>query len=139
MIKRKGQAGVSLVELLLVVAAVGFLVMLIANLPSSVSSINKSRHLSIAKDISNRKMESLRKEGFSALSNQAKGESSFTDPDLNSLPAGAAVYDLESCPPLICGANEQALQVKVRVNWNELGDNKFVELLTLVGEGGVGQ
>ncbi|MFH0937172.1 MAG: hypothetical protein V1808_02680 [Candidatus Daviesbacteria bacterium] len=136
------ERGVSLIELLLVIAAVVFLVMLIGSLPSSVSSINKSRHSSLARDIASKKIDSLRKQGFSFLDLTTSLEGDpFSDPSLTSLPQGSAVYQVLDCPDTICTSSpkEQAKEVKVKVSWNESGDNKKVELTTIVASGGITQ
>lgn len=132
------QRGVSLIELILVVMAVAFLTLLLANLPSSVSSINKSRHTSLAKNIAGKKIESFRGQTFSTLLNETN---SFTDPSLNKLPDGTAFYEVSPCPEDVCSIEltEKIKQLKVTVEWNESGDSKKVELITLIGEGGLGQ
>lgn len=130
------QKGVSLVELVLVTAAVVVLALLIGNLPSSVASINKSRHLSIAREVASKQIESLRKQTYQNLSN---GTISFTDAKLSSLSQAAASYEINDCPISLCALSEEAKQVKVRVSWNELGDNKEVELTTIISQGGIGQ
>lgn len=135
---KKFQAGVSMVELVIVTGAVIFLGLLVMSLPSSISSINRSRHTSIAKDISNRQIEQLRKQPFEDL---AKGASPFTDLSLSSLNQGTATYEVSDCPFTVCTEEQSTKikQVKVTVSWNESGDSKKIEMVTLVGEGGIGQ
>lgn len=137
--RKPKERGVALVELVLAVMTIGFVVMLIANLPSAVSSINRSRRISVAKEITNRKLDSLRKQGYTTLKTLAQGTNIFTDTALSSLPSPTAVYELSDCPVEVCSNGEQVLQVKARVDWNELGYSKTVELTTLVGQGGIGQ
>lgn len=132
----KKERGVSLVELVLVVAAVGFLALLVNNLPSSISSINKSRHASLARDIAGKQVEYLRRQTYTNLS---LGTESFYDSGLSNLPGALATYEIEGCSPEVCPNQEEAKEVKVKVSWNESGDNKFVELITIIGEGGLGQ
>jgi len=124
------------VELVLVVAAVGFLALLVNNLPSSISSINKSRHISLARDVAGKQMEFLRRQSFENLSN---GTETFSAPELNTLNGANALYEINDCPPEICTEGEEAREVKVRITWNESGDNKSVELMTIIGKGGLGQ
>ena len=131
----KKEKGVSLVELVLVVAAVGFLALLVSNLPSSISSINKSRHASLARDIAGKQMDYLRRQTYANLS---EGTESFFDSSLNNLPGALATYEIEECPLEVCLDQESAKEVKVKVIWNESGDSKSVELVTIVGEGGIG-
>lgn len=134
--KSTKQSGVSLIELILVVAAVAFLVLLLANLPSAIASINKSRHASIARNIVNKQIDYLRKQTYTNL---ADGTSSFSDTALSSLPGAVGTYKIEDCPSAICVASEEIKQVTVTVLWNEMGDDKFIEVVTLVGEEGLGQ
>lgn len=129
-------SGVSLVELVLVVAAVGFLALLVNNLPSSISSINKSRHASLARDVASKQIDYLRRQTYENLS---LGTVAFSDSGLGNLPESSAVYEVEDCPVEVCTDLEDAKEVKVKVSWNESGDSKFVELVTIIGEGGVGQ
>ena len=131
------EKGFSLVELVLVSAVVIFLATLILNLPSAISSINKSRHRSIAKDITARQIDYLRKQLYAV--GMANGTSAFADPSLISLPFSSAQYSIEDCPAQTCGSGNEAKMVKVTVSWNESGDAKSVELTTIMAEGGIGQ
>lgn len=133
---KMNEKGASFVELILVVAAVGFLALLINSIPSAISSISRSRHTSIAREIASKEMDYLRKQTYANLPN---GENSFSDTALTSLPLSSASYVIESCSSEICQNEENAKQVKVKVSWSESGDNKSVELATIVGEGGIGQ
>lgn len=128
--------GFSLVEILLVVAALSFLALLIGTLPSSVSSINKSQHTGIARDVATKQMEYLRKQTYSNLSN---GTVPFASSDLSLLTGAAAIYIIADCDAITCSRGEKAKKVTVKVSWKEVGDNKQIELTTLIGEGGIGQ
>lgn len=130
------ELGVSLIELVLVLATVAFLALLVNSLPSAISSVNRSRHASLARDIASKEVDYLRKKTYGNLSN---GTGSFSDSSLSSLPSPSAVYDVEDCPLDLCPNQEKAKKVDVKVSWRESGDNKSVELTTLVGEGGIGQ
>jgi Tfp pilus assembly protein PilE len=130
------QSGVTLIELILVVLTIAFLALLINNLPSSISSINKSRHASIARDIVTQKLDSLRKLTYTNLSN---GTNDFTDPNLTNLPNSTAIYIVEDCPASICTSSEASKKVTVEVSWKESGDIKKIQLVTLVSDGGIGQ
>jgi len=134
--KSTKQAGISLIELILVVAAVAFLVLLLANLPSAIASINKSRHASTARSIVNKQTDYLRKQTYTNLAN---GTNSFSDTALSSLRSAAGTYKIEDCPPAVCTASEEIKQITVTVSWNEMGDNKSIEVVTLVGKEGLGQ
>lgn len=135
-LQTKGQKGVSLVELLLVVAAVAFLALLINNLPSALASINRSRHASLAREIAVKQVDYLRKQPYINL---ADGSSPFSDTGLSSLPQSAATFVIEPCPETVCPGQEEAKQITVEVSWKESTDDKKVQLVTLIGEGGLGQ
>ncbi|MCL4367048.1 hypothetical protein M1563_02675 [Patescibacteria group bacterium] len=130
------EQGVSVIELVLVTVIIAALALLVANLPSSVSSINRSRHSSIAKDIATRELEYLRKLSYDSLSN---GTNNFTDPDLTSLPKSTASYTVNDCQEPACINGEKAKIVTVSVAWNESGDDKTVDLSTIVSQGGLAQ
>lgn len=132
------EKGSTLVEVVLVVLVVGFLALLITNIPSSMASINKSRHSSQAKDIANRQIDNLRKTGYEGL-NLTEEAVAFSDTDLINLPSANATYKVESCPETVCLSSENAKKVTVRIDWDEVGDEKSVELVTIVSEGGIGQ
>lgn len=134
--RSKNQRGVSLVELILVIAAVAFLILLLANLPSAISSITKSQHASLARNIVNKQTDYLRKQTYANLAN---GTNFFSDSALSSLPHPTASYKVEDCPPAVCSNSENLKQITVTVLWTENGDNKSIEVVTLVGEGGLGQ
>lgn len=130
------QLGISMVEIVLVIATIVFLALTITSLPSAISSINKSRHASIAREITSREVEYLRKQTYANLPN---GTSNFADPNLSNLPNYAATYEIIDCPVQICSSSEKIKKVTVKVSWNELTDRKDVTLVTMIGEGGVGQ
>lgn len=138
MFHQQNQKGVSLMELVLVIAAVGFLVLLIANLPSSISSINKSRHMSLARDITSKEIDSLRKQTYNGLTITTEPVT-FSDSSLMDLPTPTATYEISDCPADICPNAEKIKKIKVKVTWKEQGDNKVVELTTLIAEGGLSQ
>lgn len=133
---KTNEKGLSMIELVLVLLVVSFLVLLISNLPSSVNSINKSRHASLAKDIANKELDYLRRQTYTNLAN---GTDTFTDTSLNGLPGHDATYTIEDCPATVCTSSEAVKKVNVSISWDESGQTKKVELTTLVAEGGVGQ
>jgi hypothetical protein len=132
----KNQKGISLVEVVVVLATIGFLVLIIANVPSSLVSINKSRQTALAEEIASRKIESLRNTGFVDL---AQGVSEFSDPDLFSLPSAQAEFEVTECPLEICSMGEDAKILQVRVFWGDFGNEHKVSLETLISEGGIAQ
>lgn len=131
--------GISLVEVVLVCAAVIFLGLLIVGLASPIASINKSRHTSLAKEIASSQIENLRKQTYEVLKGMESEEMVFSDSRLSALPSSAASYKVEDCPLEICPSEEKIKKVMVKVSWSESGETKKVELTTLVGEGGIGQ
>lgn len=128
------QGGISLIELLLVVVSVGFLALLIANLPSSMSAINQSRHASLAREIASKEIDYLRRQTYTNLANSS---SNFTDSSLTALPNPLATYEVTDCPLSICTHNERAKQVRVKVSWVESGVNKNVQLTSIIAESGL--
>lgn len=130
------EKGISLIEIILVAGVVIALTLLLTSLPSSMSSINKSRQTSLAKEIALKELERLRNQNYENL---VEGSNSFIDADLNKLPSALGIYEIIPCSPLICTLDEDMKEIKVVVSWNESGDNKNVELSTLVLNGGLGQ
>lgn len=136
---KRHEHGVSLIELVLVVATVIFLALLINNFPSSIASINKSKHSSIARDIVGKQLDALRRQKYADLNNTLEGGVSFTDSGLYALPSSSAVYEINDCPVSVCSNNENIKEVKVRVKWKENSQDETVELSTLIAEGGITQ
>lgn len=134
--REKYEKGISLVELILVVVALGVLALLVAALPSSIQSIRNSGNTSQAREVASKQLDYLRKQTYANLSN---GMNSFTDEDLLKLPSPTATYDIEDCPLEICTSGEIAKIIKVNVTWIESGNEKKLELQTLVSEGGLAQ
>lgn len=132
----KRQKGVSLIELVLVAAAVGFLALLVANLPPSVAAITRSQHMSVAHDIVSKEIEYLRKQTYANLSNTVNP---FTDPALAGLPQSAASYEVGDCPSNICANQEKAKMITVTVSWKEPAGQKNIRLVTIISQGGLGQ
>lgn len=128
--------GFSLIELLLVTASVGFLVLLLGNLPNSISLIGQSRKESLAREIAVKKIEDWRTIQYINLAN---GQSSINDQRMRLLPEGNGVSFIEDCDPLVCTQGERAKQVTVTVRWQELGKAKEVKIKTLIAEGGLNQ
>lgn len=128
--------GISLVELLLVIVMVGFLVLVIGNLPNSLTLIGKAGHQSLAREIASKKIEDIRAMQYINLSN---GENSLTDYRLSELPDGAGTYLIEDCDSLVCTNGEQTKKVIVTVSWKEGSKVTQIKLETLISEGGIGQ
>lgn len=129
-----GKKGMSLIELLLVVLIVGFLVLLIGNLPSSLGLIGISKHKAIALEIISRQIESSRSSGYEILT---IGTTNIIDSRLSNLPSGSGQKIVEGCLPPICQNSEPIKKVTVRVTWVDSSKNQSVEAVTFIGEGGL--
>lgn len=129
----KLQKGVSLVEVLLVIVIIGFITLLIFNLPSSIGLIGTSRYSSLAKDIAAKEIEDLRAIGYDNLS--SNGSSVVSDPRLANLPQGQATLITSDCG--VCTNNESTKQIKVTISWQEKSQIKNIELTTLISQGGL--
>lgn len=129
-----GQSGFTLVEVALALMIVIFVVMMIVNLPPSLSLIGKSKQEGLAKDIASAKLESLRSQGFDNLAN---GTSPLTDTRLSSLPGGSGEVVIEDCPETVCTNSETAKKVKTKVEWKHTSGTKEVELTTIISKGGL--
>lgn len=130
------QIGLSLVELLVVIASVGIMVLLIANIPSSINLVNKSRHQSIAREIASKVIEDTRVVTYANLAN---GQSAINDARLFTLPSGSGTKDIEDCPAEICTNNEDTKQLTVTINWKEVGKELNYVVKTFISSGGLGQ
>lgn len=129
------QHGISLVEILLVVATIAILAALIANLPPSIGLIGQARHQSLANQIANKQIEDVRAITYENL---ADGQTDITDSRINLLPSGSGIILVEDCDPVnICSNNENMKQVTVTINWQESGKQKSVEIITMIGSGGL--
>ena len=130
------QKGVSLVELLLVVVAIGFLGLLIANIPSSVTLIAKSKHQSLAREIASKQIEDKRAIQYINL---IDGEEEITDIRLASLPGASGQAIISNCSSTICGNGEATKKVEAIISWKESGKDQSIKLETLISEGGLNQ
>lgn len=128
--------GVTLLEVLVVTAAIGFMVLIIASIPASVYLINQSRNASLARDIVSQKIDALRKQGYGNLAN---GKTPFIDPTMTNLAKPSAYYQIEDCPSSICSIGMKVKQLIVHIDWQERDSAKSAEVITLVSEGGIGQ
>lgn len=131
------ESGASLIELMLVIMGIFFLAMIIVNIPPSLSSITGSKYSSQATEIANRQVNYLRKNIYTK--NLPDGTNTLSDYQLNSLPSSSASYEVAPCPSEVCQPEEKAKKVIVKVNWKESGEEKSVELVTLVAVGGLAQ
>lgn len=126
--------GISLIEILLVVVTVGFIVILAANLPSSLGLITRSKHISLAREIAAKQIEDKRTISYINL---AEGTSAVSDSRLSLLPSGAGLIEIGSCSPSVCTNSEPLKHVKVTVSWMDNLKEQTITLETLIGEGGL--
>lgn len=131
-----GQKGMSLIELLLIVVLVGVMVILMANLPNALGLINKSKQISIAREIAAKQIEDKRNTSFANLVNDT---SQITDPRINLLPSGGGSVTVEDCNPQICTNGENVKQISITVSWKVNNKNQSINVKTLIGEGGLNQ
>jgi len=126
--------GMSLIEVLLVVAAVGFLILLLGNLPNSIKLVGYSGHQSLAREIAIKAIEDTRALPYANLAN---GSFTLADPRISSLPSGFATKLIEDCSLTICTQGEIAKQVAITISWKEGPDLKNVNIETIIAEGGL--
>ena len=138
--RRRISKGFSLPELLLVISAVGFLVLLLGSIPNSINLIGRSRHQSIAREIIAKAIEDKR---ASAYINLSLGETSINDQRINLLPDGTGKILVEDCNPVnnpaICPNSENVKLITVTVNWKAAGKNQEAKVKTIFAEGGLNQ
>lgn len=128
--------GLSLVEILLVIAIIGMMVLLIANLPNSISLISKSRHQGLAREIAVKAIEDIRAQQYINLTD---GSSDLLDSRVGLLPEGAGTKIISDCSVDVCANGEQAKQVTISISWKETGRAQNLTVTTLIGQGGLGQ
>lgn len=134
--RSQSEKAFSLIELLFVIAAVGFLVILLGSIPNSLNLIGKSRHESLAREIAVKEIEDKRNISYINLAN---GEITISDTRLGLLPSGSGKTLIEDCDLLVCTNNENAKQITVTVTWKEAGKPQTTRLKTLIAEGGLNQ
>lgn len=130
------EKGFSLVESLLVVAVIGSVVFLMANIPNALVLITKSKHVSLAREIAVKQIEDKRTINYNNLVND---NSPISDSRLNLLPQGSGTIVVGDCDPAICINGEHVKQVTVTVRWQDNNKPQVVTLQTMIGEGGINQ
>lgn len=128
------QKGFSLVEIIIVTALVGAIVIIIANIPQAIKLIGTSSNESIAKQIIAEKIESLRSETYDNLAN---GTTQISDRRLSSLPSSSSSVLVEDCSQSICVNGELVKQVTINVTWKDGDKTKNVTVATLIAKGGL--
>ncbi len=130
------EKGFSLVESLLVVAVIGSVVFLMANIPNAMMLIAKSKHVSLAREIAVKHIENKRTINYSNLVND---NSPISDSRLNLLPQGSGTMIVSDCDPSVCKNGEPVKQVTVIVSWKDNNKPQTITLKTMIGEGGINQ
>lgn len=135
----KSEKAFSLIEVVLVVLIVGFIILVLANLPNSLKLVGSSRHESLAREIVSKKIEDLRSIGYDNLCNPSPDPciDSISDTRLSSLPGSSGQTIIEACPGTVCTDGEAIKKVSAKVTWIEAGNNKKVEMVTLITQGGL--
>lgn len=130
----RNEKGISLTETLLVVVVAGAMVLLMANLPNAIGLINKSKHLSLAREIASKQLEDKRNISYANLVNDSVN---ISDTRLSLLPAGSGTITVEDCDSSICTNSESIKKVSVTVTWQDNNKLQTVTLRTLIGQGGI--
>lgn len=130
------KSGFSLVEAILVIFVGGLLILLVASLPNAFNLVNKSKNMSLAREIAVKQVEDLRSISFSNL---ALGTENIDDNRIALLPQGSGSVTVEDCDIAICTNGEDIKLIKVSVNWKENNKDQIVDMVTLIGEGGLNQ
>lgn len=133
--QKRTQAGVSLVEILLVLVGIGFIVIIISNLPNALGLVTKSRYDSVAREIAVKQIEDKRSVSYLNLVN---GTQPIVDSRLSILPSGTGTLIIADCDPiLICTNSEAVKHIKVTISWKHNGKDQNLKLETFIGEGGL--
>lgn len=128
------QRGVSLIEVVLALAALGFLALLVVNIPTSIRLIGESRHQSLAREIMSKQIEDTRNTTYANL---ADGTQNISDSRMSSLPGSSGTILIGPCPANICTQGETAKQVTVTLSWKEGQNPVTVNLKTIIASGGL--
>lgn len=130
------QRGFSLIEHLLVIVIVGSIILILSNLPNAIGLINKSKHLSLAREVAIKQLEDKRSLRYRDLT---VGSSSIDDFRLNLLPEGTGAVLIEDCNPSLCLNDERLKQVTIQVSWKDNNKQQEVRLNSLVSNDGLNQ
>lgn len=130
------QKGVSLVESLIVVATLGVIVILMANLPNAMGLIAKGKQSSLAREIATKAIEDKRATNYLNLVNDS---SSISDQRISLLPDGSGTISVENCSVSICPNSESIKEVAATVSWKAGGKLQTIKLKTFIGQGGLNQ
>lgn len=143
------ERGASLVEILLVITMIGIIVALIANIPNALMLINKSKQLSLAREIAVKQIEDKRTINYDNLS---LGSSLIDDNRLSLLPQGSGKVEVGlkneetedpddwiPCSSTTCPSAEDVKEITVIVDWVFNNKPQSVSLKTIISKGGINQ
>lgn len=140
---KENPLGFSLIESLLIITFAGIIVILLANLPNAMNLVNKSNHLSLAREIASKQIEDKRSLSYINLVPDTINLISSNEPRMGLLPSGSGTITVSNCDPVInsqyCPNNENIKIVTVTVNWKDNNKNQTISLNTFIGEGGINQ
>lgn len=132
----RSERGVSLIESLMVLVSVGAIVVLMANLPNAMGLIERSKHLSLAREIAAKQIEDKRAINFANL---VTDTTPISDTRINLLPQGSGTVIVTDCDPLICTNGEHLKRIQVTISWKDNNKTQTINLDTFIGEGGLNQ
>ncbi|KKQ66423.1 MAG: hypothetical protein US86_C0005G0034 [Candidatus Daviesbacteria bacterium GW2011_GWA2_38_24] len=131
----KSSDGISAMEVILVCLIIGFLILIIGNLPNSIKLIGESNRSSLAKDILLKKIEDIRSTSFDSLASST----TISDPRMNKLSDASGSITVEDCPLTVCknGEEDDVKQVTLEITWQDGTQTKQSKLTTLVSKNGL--
>lgn len=128
------QTGISLLEVVISLTMIGFILLIILNIPQATRLIGASKHESLAKDIVVQQIERLRSQAYDNL---PLGTVTISDPRLSTLPQSSSSVIVSNCPNITCPNGEQTKMVEVKVSWQEESKVKNVDVYTFISKGGL--
>ncbi|MBI2020282.1 hypothetical protein HYS94_02570 [Candidatus Daviesbacteria bacterium] len=128
------EKGLSLIEVLLIIAIIGVTVILLANIPNAMNLITRSRHTSLAREIATKQIEDKRAVNYINLAN---GSSNISDSRMSQLPQGSGTILIEDCDLSVCTNSEAIKTITVTVNWLNNSKPQTLTLTTFIGQGGL--
>ena len=134
MITAQRQIGFSLIELVIAISIIGVIAVVIGNLPNAINLVTSSQSESKVREVAAKRIEDIRLAGYDSLAN---GTTAISDPRLNHLNNVSASTVITDCPAEVCTNDELIKQVRLTVSWNEGGEPKTYQLVTLVAKEGL--
>lgn len=127
----KSQSGFTIIELLIAISVVGILVPTLGGLISTMNGLNdRARDLSLINSLSENKVESLRSQGFSAISD---GTYDFS----SEMPV--TITGAKSASYTVTTPNTGMRRIELTFTYKDQGQSRTYKYYTYVGEVGVGQ